>query len=55
MGKPFFGSYCIVPMHELHLSRLSVTFFILYRLFYLPLTDKIYYIDSLCQSEIGKT
>ena len=42
-------------MHEIHPGRLTVTFTHRTNTFDLTLTDDIYYINSLCQPDVGKT
>ena len=44
----------IVPMCDINLGRLTVTFFYCTDRFYLSLTDYLHYINNLCQSYIGK-
>ena len=39
----------------MHLGRFTVTLNYCTNIFYLPLTNYIYYINSLCQSDVGKT
>ena len=56
--KNIIGNMCKlyrVPMREIHLGRLTVTFTYCTDIFYVPLTDYNYYINSLCQTDVGKT
>ena len=46
---------CLVPMCKIHLGRLTVNFIYCTDIFYLLLTDHIYYIYSLFQAVIGTT
>ena len=49
------SKYSIVPIHKIHLSRLTVAFTCCINIFYHSLTDYLYYSNSLCQLDVGKT
>ena len=56
--KNISGNICklyILPLGEINLDRLTVSFTYYTDIFYLPLTNNIYYINNLCQSVVLKT
>ena len=57
-AKNILGNICklyILPLREIHLDILTVTFTYYTDIFYLPLTNYIYYVNNLCQPVVFKT